>query len=193
MTQKLGEYKKKRDFRKTSEPAAEPARKRRRRKGGDRFVVQEHHARSLHWDLRLERDGVLVSWAVPKGIPDDPKRNHLAVHVEDHPVEYETFEGTIAHGEYGAGPGTTGDHGTYETQKWTGREIIVVLHGERVQGRFALFQTGGKNWMMHRMDAPSRPDWHPLPQHLTPMLATLGELPSDDANWAYEMKWDGVR
>ena len=160
---------------------------------GNSFVVQEHHATALHWDFRLERDGVLVSWAVPKGVPNDPKRNHLAVHVEDHALEHATFEGTIAHGEYGGGAVTMWDRGTYEVQKWTDREVMVVLHGERVQGRFVLFQTGGKNWMIHRMDAPSRPDWQPLPEHVTPMLATLGELPTDDDHWAYEMKWDGVR
>jgi bifunctional non-homologous end joining protein LigD len=160
---------------------------------GSSFVVQEHHATALHWDLRLERDGVLVSWAVPKGIPNDPKRNHLAVHVEDHPLEYATFEGTIAHGEYGGGEVTIWDHGTYETQKWTDREVMVVLDGARTQGRFVLFQTGGKNWMMHRMDAPARPDWQPLPEHVEPMLATLGDLPEDKARWGYEMKWDGVR
>jgi len=186
----LNEYRRKRDPKRTSEPM--PKRGARKTQGNS-FVVQEHHASALHWDFRLERDGVLVSWAVPKGIPNDPKRNHLAVHVEDHPLEYATFEGTIAHGEYGGGEVTIWDHGTYEVQKWTDREVMVVLDGERTKGRFVLFQTGGKNWMIHRMDAPSRPGWQPLPEHLKPMLATLGELPSDDANWAYEMKWDGVR
>jgi bifunctional non-homologous end joining protein LigD len=186
----LDEYRRKRDPKRTKEPMPErPARK----GDGNSFVVQEHHATALHWDFRLERDGVLVSWAVPKGIPPDPKRNHLAVHVEDHPLEYGTFEGTIAHGEYGGGDVTIWDHGTYETQMWSDREVKVVLHGERTEGRFVLFQTGGKNWMMHRMDAPQRDDWEPLPEHVKPMLATLGDLPSDDENWAYEMKWDGVR
>ena len=92
--EKLSEYKQKRDFRNAGArgPAARPAAER------PRFVVQEHHARSLHWDLRLERDGVLVSWAVPKGIPTDPKRNHLAVHVEDHPLDYIDFAGEIPAG-----------------------------------------------------------------------------------------------
>jgi bifunctional non-homologous end joining protein LigD len=187
----LDEYRRKRDPKRTKEPM--PRRRDSRRKQGDSFVVQEHHASSLHWDFRLERDGVLVSWAVPKGVPDDPKRNHLAVHVEDHPLEYGSFEGTIAHGEYGGGQVTIWDHGTYETEKWTDREVKVVLHGERTKGRFVLFQTGGKNWMIHRMDAPSREDWQPIPDDLRPMLATLGSLPPDDELWAYEMKWDGVR
>jgi bifunctional non-homologous end joining protein LigD len=134
-----------------------------------------------------------VSWAVPKGLPPDPKVNHLAVHVDDHALEYGSFEGHIGEGEYGAGAVTIWDRGTYEAQKWTDREVMFVLHGERTQGRFVLFQTGGKNWMIHRMDAPARPDWQALPEHLAPMLATPGELPKNDRDWAFEMKWDGVR
>lgn len=186
----LQEYRRKRNPARTSEPMPRRMSKKPR---GNSFVVQEHHASSLHWDFRLERDGVLVSWAVPKGIPNDPKRNHLAVHVEDHPLEYANFEGHIAEGEYGGGDVTIWDRGTYETEKWTDREVKVVLDGDRVQGRFVLFQTGGKNWMIHRMDAPTRDDWQPLPDRITPMLATLGSLPKDDERWAYEMKWDGVR
>ncbi len=185
---KLGEYRKKRDPKRTSEPMPGDA----PAGPGDSFVIQEHHASSLHWDFRLERDGVLVSWAVPKGVPPDPKVNHLAVHVEDHPLEYATFEGDIAHGEYGGGAVTIWDRGTYETEKWTDREVKVVLHGERAQGRFVLFQTGGKDWMMHRMDGPVRPDWQPLPSDLTPMLPTRGALPTD-AGWAFEMNWPGQR
>jgi bifunctional non-homologous end joining protein LigD len=185
----LGEYRRKRDPSHTAEPM--PSRRRTSR--GNSFVIQEHHASSLHWDFRLERDGVLVSWAVPKGLPVDPKKNVLAVHVEDHPLEYASFEGTIPSGQYGAGKVSIWDRGSYELEKWTEREVKVVLHGERVQGRFVLFRTRGKNWMMHRMDAPARPDWRPLPSELTPMLATLGALPADDDSWAFEMKWDGVR
>src|SRR6266480_1231875 len=129
MTQKLGAYKKKRDFRKTSEPAG----KRGKEKQGQRFVVQEHHARSLHWDLRLERDGVLVSWAIPKGIPMDPKRNHLAVHVEDHPLEYIDFAGEIPEGSYGAGTVEIWDEGTYEEHKFEEDEVMVTLHGKRLE------------------------------------------------------------
>src|ERR687895_2891353 len=122
----LSEYDRKRDFAKTREPRGE------RGDAGDgegRFVVQEHHARRLHWDLRLERDGVLVSWAVPRGIPDDPKRNHLAVHVEDHPLDYIDFAGEIPKGEYGAGKVKIWDSGTYETHKWRDDEVMVTFHG----------------------------------------------------------------
>jgi bifunctional non-homologous end joining protein LigD len=150
-------------------------------------VVQEHHARRLHWDFRLEHDGVLVSWALPKGVPDDPAVNHLAVHTEDHPMEYATFHGDIPRGEYGAGQVIIWDHGTYDVLKWTDREVKVTLHGQRVSGGYVLFATGGKNWMIHRERLP-------LPAALTPMLATSGRPPARDlSDWAVEMKWDGVR
>ncbi len=156
------------------------------------FVVQEHHARSLHWDFRLEHDGVLVSWALPKGVPEDPQANHLAVRTEDHPIAYGSFEGEIPHGEYGAGTVRIWDRGTFEVEKWRPKEVMVRLHGSRVSGRYVLFPTEGKNWMIHRMD-PAPPGFSPLPQRVQPMLATLGPLPKDDTGWAYEIKWDGVR
>ncbi|NKY84071.1 ATP-dependent DNA ligase [Nocardia veterana] len=118
---------------------------------GDRFVVQEHHARRLHWDVRLERDGVLVSWAVPKGPPTSPSQNRLAVHTEDHPLEYLHFHGTIPRGEYGAGQMTIWDTGTYDTEKWREDEVIVHFHGERLSGRYAFIRTDGKQWLMHLM------------------------------------------
>jgi len=185
---KLSEYQSKRDFAQTPEPEGGE----RGDDGAHRFVVQEHHARSLHWDLRLERDGVLISWAVPKGIPTDPKRNHLAVHVEDHPLDYIDFEGDIPEGEYGAGKVKIWDHGTYETHKFRSDEVIVTFHGQRLKGKYALFQTKGKNWMIHRMDPPD-PGREPMPEKVAPMLAKLSELPSDDEGWGYEIKWDGVR
>src|ERR1700754_3387536 len=125
MSDRLDRYRAKRDFDATPEPggAAEDA----DAASQPRFVVHEHHARRLHWDLRLERDGVLVSWALPRGIPDDPKANRLAVHTEDHPLEYLTFEDTIPSGEYGAGSMTIWDTGTYETEKFNEREVIVRL------------------------------------------------------------------
>ncbi len=95
------------------------------------------------------------SWAVPKGIPSDPKRNHLAVRTEDHPMEYLTFEGDIPKGEYGGGSMRVWDTGTYETYKWDDREVMITLHGERVQGRYVLFRTRGDQWMIHRMDPPA--------------------------------------
>jgi bifunctional non-homologous end joining protein LigD len=197
VTQKLGEYEKKRDFRKTSEPAG----RRSKRKQGQRFVVQEHHARSMHWDLRLERDGVLVSWAIPKGIPMDPKRNHLAVHVEDHPLDYIDFAGKIPEGEYGAGEVRIWDSGTYECEKWRDDEVIVTFHGKRLKGKYVLFQTGkgtdkqrpAKNWMIHRMDPPADPDEDPMPAHVVPMMARLSDLPKRDRDYGFEVKWDGVR
>lgn len=150
-------------------------------------MIQEHHARRLHWDFRLERDGVLVSWALPKGVPDDPAVNHLAVHTEDHPLEYARFSGEIPRGEYGGGTVTIWDRGTYEVHKWDDREVKVSLHGERVTGGYVLFATGGKNWMIHRERLP-------LPAALTPMLAAPGGTPAGSlAAWAVEMKWDGVR
>src|SRR5215204_3916434 len=104
-SQRLETYRQKRSFAKTPEPSGkrQPKRRRSSKKTPDRFVVQEHHARRLHWDLRLERDGVLVSWALPRGLPQYPKENRLAVRTEDHPLEYLSFEGTIPKGEYGAG------------------------------------------------------------------------------------------
>src|SRR3712207_1725990 len=190
MARKLDEYKRKRDFEETPEPAGKP------HKGDDnRFVIHEHHARRLHWDLRLERDGVLASWAVPKGIPDDPDDNHLAVHTEDHPLEYIDFHGVIPEGNYGAGKMTIFDEGTYETHKWRDKEVMITFHGERVQGRYVLFHTRDKDWVIHRMDPPVDPDRDPWPEHVVPMLAKLGKLPrgKDDARYGYEIKWDGIR
>jgi bifunctional non-homologous end joining protein LigD len=185
---RLAEYRGKRDASRTPEPvpAEKPAAVAGSAASGV-FVIQEHHARRLHWDFRLERDGVLVSWALPKGVPDDPAVNHLAVHTEDHPMEYATFEGQIPAGEYGGGAVSIWDRGTYQTLKWSDREVKVTLHGERVTGGYVLFATGGKNWMIHRERLP-------LPAELIPMLASPGTPPVRDlADWAVEMKWDGVR
>jgi bifunctional non-homologous end joining protein LigD len=160
----------------------------------DTFVIQEHHARSLHWDVRLERDGVLVSWAVPKGLPLDPKDNRLAVHTEDHPIDYGSFEGDIPAGEYGGGKVVLWDRGRYELEKWTDREVKVVFHGSRAEGRYVFFQTRGRDWMVHRMDPPPIPDWQPIPVGLTPMTAMPGDLPPGGRRqWAYELAWAGNR
>jgi bifunctional non-homologous end joining protein LigD len=191
VAKKLAEYEAKRDFTKTREPGAKVPRKGTK---APRFVVQEHHARSLHWDFRLERDGVLVSWAVPKGVPPDPKKNHLAVHVEDHPISYINFAGEIPAGEYGGGQVSIWDEGTYDTEKWSEREVMVVLHGKRVQGRYVLFRTNGKNWMIHRMDPPLDPERRPMPERTEPMMAKLATaIPKPDSPWGFEFKWDGIR
>jgi len=189
---KLDTYRSKRDPERTPEPMGVRRRTKPAPPAGPSFVVQEHHARALHWDFRLERDGVLVSWAVPRGVPLNPRRNHLAVSVEDHPLEYGGFAGEIPAGEYGGGTVSIWDSGTYETEKWSDREVMVVLHGRRVTGRYVLFKTDGKNWMIHRMD-PSPEDWSPLPELVRPMLCRAGELPKTARGWTCEFKWDGVR
>ena len=162
----LASYRRKRDPSKTPEPvpADGPPRttEKKAKAGPPTFVIQEHHASSLHWDFRLEHDGVLASWALPKGLPVSPDQNHLAVQVEDHPLEYGSFSGTIPAGEYGAGTVSIWDHGTYELEKWRPDEVMVVLHGQRAQGRYVLFPTKGKSWMIHRMD-PAPEGFEPLP------------------------------
>jgi bifunctional non-homologous end joining protein LigD len=160
----------------------------------NRFVIQEHHARRLHYDFRLERDGVLVSWAVPKNLPETASVNHLAVHTEDHPMEYLTFEGAIPKGEYGAGKVIVWDTGTYEAEKFRDNEVIVTLHGNRVSGRYALIQTDGNQWLAHRMKDQTSPAQKLEPQDLAPMLATPGSVAKLKASqWAFEGKWDGYR
>ena len=188
---RLTTYRSMRDSAKTPEPVPKtfPA-----VGNNDRFVIQEHHARRLHYDFRLERDGVLVSWAVPKNLPDTPSANHLAVHTEDHPLEYATFEGTIPKGEYGGGKVIVWDSGTYETEKFNDSgekgEVIVTLHGDRISGRYALIQTDGKNWLAHRMKGQASP----TAQDLAPMLSTDGSVERLKATqWAFEGKWDGYR
>jgi bifunctional non-homologous end joining protein LigD len=192
---RLSTYRGMRDAAKTPEPvpAAAPA---PNSGGNSRFVIQEHRARRLHYDFRLERDGVLVSWAVPKNLPDSASENHLAVRTEDHPLEYATFEGTIPKGEYGAGKVSIWDAGTYEAEKFNiasdgkGGEVIVDLHGRRMSGRYALIQTDGEQWLAHRMKEQSRV----RVQDLAPMLATLGSVDRFTAGqWAFEGKYDGYR
>ncbi len=187
---------------------------------GGIFVIQEHHARRYHLDFRLEHEGVLASWALPRGVPETTDRNNLAVHTEDHPMDYATFAGVIPKGEYGAGTVSIWDRGEYTCEKWRdGKEVIATLTGEPGGGlggtrRFALINTG-QNWLIHLMKeqpggrhggpspgkaapkpeptqpTPSTPQ--PMPNY-TPMLATSGttaELRGDD--WLYELKWDGIR
>ncbi len=189
---RLSTYRGMRDPKKTPEPvpAEAPA-----QTNGQSFVIQEHHARRLHYDFRLEHDGVLVSWAVPKGVPTEPKTNHLAVQTEDHPLEYGTFEGSIPHGEYGGGEVFIFDHGSYELEKWRdGKEVIVTLNGSREGGvgrgcQVALIHTGGKgnqpekNWLMHLMaGTPSDPD----PVDVSPGSTDPRRHVAAEATWSPE-------
>jgi bifunctional non-homologous end joining protein LigD len=199
---KLRTYRAKRDFRSTPEPAGDAVPP----TDAARFVVQEHHATRLHWDLRLEHDGALASWAIPNGIPLDPADNRLAVRTEDHPLEYLDFQGEIPAGEYGAGTMRIWDRGTYETHEWTDKKVEVTFHGERLSGRYGLFPIGhggrggtgsgdsDKDWMIHRMDPPADPDREPMPERVVPMLAgSSSEVPRPESQWSFEVKWDGVR
>jgi len=189
-SEKLGRYEGRRDFEATPEPRTK---RRRKKAGGPRFVVQEHSARRLHWDLRLEHDGVAASWAIPNGIPEDPAENRKAVHTEDHPLEYLDFEGDIPAGQYGAGSMRIWDRGTFECDKWEEGKVVVDFAGERLRGRYALFRTGKEpDWMIHRIDPPAEAR-DPFPESIVPMLAKLARLPADDEGWAAEIKWDGVR
>jgi bifunctional non-homologous end joining protein LigD len=190
MTDKLDTYRSMRDFGGTPEPEGGSAPE----GGRSRFVIQEHHATRLHWDLRLERDGVLVSWAIPNGLPEDPGENRKAVHTEDHPLSYYDFEGEIPEGNYGAGQVLLWDQGTYECHKWEPRKVVVTFHGRRARGRYALFRAGGeRDWMIHRMDPPEDPAREPMPERLLPMLARSASLPEPDGDYAFEIKWDGIR
>lgn len=216
-TDRLATYRSMRDAGRTPEPVP-PTRPTGR--GGNSFVIQEHHARRLHHDFRLEHDGVLVSWALPKGPPTDPGKNHLAVQTEDHPLEYGSFEGDIPRGEYGGGHVEIWDSGTFELHKWRdGKEVIATLHGRPDGGlggeprKFALLNTalGGdkRNWLIHLMQpdsgtgtvaaaeaakktpASARPS---APPPIRPMLATPGKRDEVlTGEWHYEIKWDGYR
>jgi bifunctional non-homologous end joining protein LigD len=193
---KLAEYEQKRNRGKTPEPGLK-GRVRASGRAAPIFVVQRHDARRLHYDFRLEINGALASWAVPKGVPLEAGEQHLAVHVEDHPLDYATFEGEIPKGQYGAGTVEIWDHGTYELveQKRNGG-LTVRLHGKRLHGTYALVPAhlsgDPKNWLIVRKredDAPSQASH----SEYAPMLATLAEDVPRGAGWAFEVKWDGYR
>ena len=187
---KLGDYRRKRDPARTPEPFGGDG-----STGAPVFVIQRHDARRLHYDLRLERDGALASWAVPKGLPLEAGERHLAVHVEDHPLDYGSFEGVIPAGQYGAGTVEIWDRGTYELleEKRNGG-LTVHLHGERVDGVWTLVPArldgDERNWLLLRKDAAETAA--PVPE-LRPQLATLTEHLPTGAGWLYEPKWDGYR
>jgi bifunctional non-homologous end joining protein LigD len=189
----LAEYRRKRDSSRTPEPFGSGG-----RRGGPIFVVQRHDARRLHYDFRLERNGALASWAVPKGIPLEPGRRSLAVHVEDHPLGYASFEGEIPKGEYGAGTVEIWDRGTYElVEEKPDGGLTVRLHGERLEGLWTLVPArldgDPRNWLLIR----KRDDGHsrasaPAARY-RPMLATLAQEVPGGPGWLFEVKWDGYR
>jgi bifunctional non-homologous end joining protein LigD len=196
VAKQLAEYRRKRDPKKTPEPFGAKGRKAK----APIFVVQRHDARRLHYDFRLERDGALASWAVPKGVPLEPGQQHLAVHVEDHPLDYAGFEGEIPKGEYGAGTVEIWDRGTYELLEEKGNGGLTVrLHGERLQGIWALVPArlsgDPKNWLILRKREEKAESAAPAPAGgtYTPMLATLAQEVPRGAGWAFEVKWDGYR
>ena len=192
MSDELQEYRRKRDPKKTPEPFSG----RRSRDRAPTFVVQRHAARSLHYDFRLERNGALASWAVPKGVPLEPGVRALAVHVEDHPLDYAGFEGEIPKGEYGAGTVEIWDAGTYElVEEKPDGGLTVRLHGKRLEGTWTLVPAAldgkEKNWLILRKHDDRAPTG--LRNDYRPMLATLAEqLPTGD-EWLFEVKWDGYR
>jgi bifunctional non-homologous end joining protein LigD len=192
---RLEEYKRKRSFERTPEPEGAEGGRDRETVAAGRFVVQQHDATNLHWDLRLEHDGVALSWALPRGIPQLPDRgaNRLAVRTEDHPLEYLDFAGEIPAGEYGAGQMSIWDRGTYEAEKLRDDEVIATFNGERLLGRYAIFRTGGKNWIIHRMDPPLDPERRLVPEDLRPMQPIRGDLPGDPDEWGFEVAWGGLR
>ena len=191
----LAEYRRKRDPKQTPEPFGS------KRKGKEPiFVVQRHDASRLHYDFRLEMDGALASWAVPKGVPMEPGQQHLAVHVEDHPLDYATFEGEIPKGNYGAGTVEIWDSGTYEVlERKKNGGLTVRLHGKRLDGVWTLVpaKLGGeeKNWLLLRKrdESPAAAEPAKRSRRYAPMLATLEKSVPKGDDWLYEVKWDGYR
>jgi bifunctional non-homologous end joining protein LigD len=190
----LADYRRKRDPKKTPEPFGG------KKRGKDPiFVVQRHDARRLHYDFRLERNGALASWAVPKGIPLEPGQRALAVHVEDHPLEYATFEGEIPKGEYGAGSVEIWDRGIYElVEEKKDGGLTVRLHGERLDGVWTLVPAkldgNPKNWLILRKREEGAAAGARSPRRrFRPMLATLTDSVPRGADWEHEVKWDGYR
>lgn len=197
----LAPYRAERDPARTAEPVP-PAGQPLPSEAGDAFVVHEHHAlrgrtgKRVHWDLGLERGGVLRSWAVPEGPPTRPGLDRLAVPAEDLPLEHATVTGTIAGGGHGGGQVSIWDAGRYATETWTDEHVTVAFDGRRLTGRYALSRLPDGTWNLRMLD-PDQPSGGPVagvPEDLPPMLASVGELPAaDDLRWGYEFKWDGVR
>lgn len=158
-----------------------------------RFVIQQHDATRLHWDLRLEHEGVLRSWALPRGVPWNPNENRLAVQTEDHSLDFLDHEGDDFDGEFGTGRSTQWDAGTFEVHEMEPEKVVVTLAGKRVSGQYSLFSMrGSRDWLIHRMDPPVDPTRVPVPIGVRPMVATVGDLP-EGAGWVYERELRGIR
>lgn len=181
----LEKYSKKRDFEKTPEPKAKVA-----EGGGNNFVVHRHHASRLHYDLRLEQDGVLKSWAVPKGLPPAPGVKRLAVQTEDHPLEYLKFDGKIPKGQYGAGEMWIYALGKYQITKEKKDGFYFRLTSKDVTGEYRIHKMKDKEWLLERVDNPQIDYLHTF---IEPMLSeSTDKLPKGD-DYIYEIKWDGIR
>jgi bifunctional non-homologous end joining protein LigD len=187
----LGEYLRKRTF--GPEGTTEPAPGERKGAGeGNSFVIHKHRATRLHYDVRLERDGALPSWAVPRGLPVQPKDKRLAVRTEDHPLEYGKFEGTIPKGHYGAGEVRIFDDGWYEDVEWTDKKVSFRLHGRRYPGIEYHFVKTRTDWLALLASNQEAP-LIDVPPTMQPMLAEGGWKAFDDPKWWFEPKFDGIR
>ena len=183
--EQLASYAKKRSFEKTPEPPPKEIVGR-----GSAFVVHRHHASRLHYDLRLEQNGVLKSWAVPKGLPPRPGIKRLAVNVEDHPLEYVNFEGAIPKGEYGGGMMWKFAQGRYEISKQKKDGFYFRLQSRELNAEYRTHHTKENQWLLERVDNPQT-DW--LRDPIEPMLARPVDKAPDSADYLYEVKWDGLR
>ena len=183
--EQLETYSKKRDFEKTTEPAAKVI-----EGSGTSFVIHRHHASHLHYDLRLEQDGVLKSWAVPRGLPPHPGVKRLAVQTEDHPMKYLTFDGKIPKGQYGAGEMWIYALGKYQITKDKKDGFYFRLSSKEVSGEYRIYKIKAKEWLLERVDSPQINYLHDT---IEPMLSDIAEKPPVGDAYVYEVKWDGIR
>jgi len=183
--EQLQSYSRKRSFNKTPEPAPIEI-----VGEGSAFVVHRHHASRLHYDLRLEQNGVLKSWAVPKGLPPRPGIKRLAVSVEDHPLEYVHFEGAIPKGEYGGGMMWKFAQGRYQITKQKEDGFYFRLQSRELNAEYRVYHTNENQWLLERVDHPQN-DW--VRDRIEPMLARPVDKPPESQDYFYEVKWDGIR
>jgi bifunctional non-homologous end joining protein LigD len=183
--EQLESYEQKRDFKKTPEPEA-----RILEGSGTSFVVHRHHASHLHYDLRLEQDGVLKSWAVPRGLPPHPGVKRLAVQTEDHPMKYLTFDGVIPKGQYGAGEMWIYALGKYQITKDKKDGFYFRLSSKEVNGEYRIYKIKAKEWLFERVDTPQV---NYLQDEIEPMLSGSAVRPPVGDNFIHEIKWDGIR